>query len=162
MVAFLDFVGTVLDKVSRWLTQTFVAIMALIITAQVIWRYFLRNPIFWAEELARYSLVWMTFVGAAVALREGSLANMDILVSKLRPSIQKWVSIAVLLVNSSLLAFLLVFSIRLVNLPSITSQVSPAMGIPIKYAYAAMPVGLSIMLVQSLLKISGSFGKKGE
>ena len=48
---------------------------------QIAFRFLLDSPLVWSEEVARLSIVWMTFLGAAVCcwdgthLRVGSLAN---------------------------------------------------------------------------------------
>ena len=34
---------------------------------QVFTRYALNDPLFWTEEMIRYTTVWLTFVGAAAA-----------------------------------------------------------------------------------------------
>ncbi|HHX36360.1 MAG TPA: TRAP transporter small permease subunit, partial [Clostridiaceae bacterium] len=64
------------------LLEILVAVMAIIVAIQVIWRYFLNSPLVWAEEFARYCLVWISFLGSAVALKEGKLAAVDIFVKK--------------------------------------------------------------------------------
>ena len=42
-----------------------------VVAAQVFFRYVLNHSLFWSEELARYILVWLTFLGASVAYRRG-------------------------------------------------------------------------------------------
>ena len=158
----LETIGGYIDQVAKTLTQVCVAIMAVIVTLQVIFRYFLGNPIFWAEELARYSLVWMTFIGAAVGLRAGLLACMDLLVTRFPAPVQKWIRVLAIALNCALFGFLLYYSIVLVGIPSVTSQKSPAMRLPMSYFYAAMPVGLILLLLQSfILLVETLTGKKG-
>ena len=162
MLAAMDRIGKLLDKLARWLTQATVGIMVVVVTIQVIWRYFLDNPLIWAEELARYALVWMTFIGAAVALRSGLLVCMDLVVTRFPQSVQKWVAVVVALANSALLALLFVYSISLVNLPSVLTQKSPAMRIPMAYVYYALPIGLGLLTAQSLLQLVSNLTRKGE
>ncbi|MFZ5754493.1 MAG: TRAP transporter small permease [Bacillota bacterium] len=153
--------GKVLDWFSRFMTILSVGIMSVIVTAQVFFRYFLKNPIFWAEELARYALVWMTFIGAAVALRQGMLANMDLIVGKLPAKMRRGVFTIVSLLNIVLLGFLFYYSIKLVGEPSVLSQKSPAMGIPMSYVYLGMPIGLFLLILQSLIGLFNDLAGKG-
>lgn len=146
--------GKYIDFATKTLTQLCVATMTVIVTLQVIFRYFVGNPIFWAEELARYSLVWMTFLGAAVGLKAGLLASMDLLVTQIPPSLRKWSQALVIVLNISLLGFLFYYSIQLVGLPSLINQKSPAMGLPMSYVYMAMPLGLALMLLQSFVQLA--------
>ncbi len=48
-----------------------ISIMAVVVLAEVIFRYALLLPLFWTEEFARYCLVWSSLLGAGVALKRG-------------------------------------------------------------------------------------------
>lgn len=163
MIAGIEKIGIWLDIAARRLTQLCVGVMVVVVTLQVIWRYFLRNPIFWAEELARYGLVWMTFIGAAVALRAAQLACMDLLVNLLPAGTKRVVSVTSSLACFALLLFLFWYSVKLVGQPSVVAQMSPAMRVPMSYIYLAMPVGLGLMSIQSLLQLlSAILGKENK
>jgi TRAP-type C4-dicarboxylate transport system permease small subunit len=43
--------------------------MSLIMAVQVFSRYALNSSLFWSEELARFMLVWLAFLGASLAYR---------------------------------------------------------------------------------------------
>ena len=53
-----------------------VALMALILMGQVFFRYGLNASLYWSEELARYILVMMTFLGALFLLQRDSLTTI--------------------------------------------------------------------------------------
>jgi TRAP-type C4-dicarboxylate transport system permease small subunit len=162
MILVIDRIGKVLDIFARRLTQLCVATMAVVVTMQVIWRYFLGNPLVWAEELARYALVWMTFIGAAVALRAGQLAAMDLVVTRFPPKVQKHINFLASLASCVLLAFLFYCSVNLVGMPSVLMQKSPAMRLPMSYVYMALPLGLGLLLLQSILALVSGLCRKGE
>ena len=52
----------------------------------VIMRYIFNEPQAWVEELARYSIIWGTFLGFGLALRHNQHIQVDILYDKLKPS----------------------------------------------------------------------------
>ena len=163
MLGFVMKLGQFVDKVARGLTQLCVAIMVVAVVLQVIWRYFLGNPIIWAEELARYALVWMTFIGAAVALRAGQLACMDLVVNLFPVKIKRAIITVANLASFILLLLMLYYSVILVGEPSVVAQRSTAMRITMSYIYLAMPIGLGLMVIQSLLQLfSGIIGKGSE
>ena len=56
-----------------------------VVAAQVFFRYVLNHSLFWSEELARYILVWLTFLGASVAYRRGVHPRIDLFVSRVSP-----------------------------------------------------------------------------
>lgn len=157
-MGYLETISKGLDKLARWIVQISVAVMTLAIVAQVVWRYFLQHPLIWTEELARYALVWMSFIGAGVALRAKELAYVDLFISKLPIKAQKNVFILVDITNTVLIGFLMYYGLLLIGLPSVTMQKSPAMNIPMNYVYLGVPVGLGIMFVQSIVKLVKNFG----
>lgn len=57
-------------------TLLMIAIFALSI-AQVVFRFVLESPLIWSEELARLSLIWLTFLGAAVVCFDGTHLQVD-------------------------------------------------------------------------------------
>jgi TRAP-type C4-dicarboxylate transport system permease small subunit len=52
---------------------------------QVLFRYMLMIPLPWTEELARFTLVWVTFLGAASVTRRKLHIAVDYFISKLSP-----------------------------------------------------------------------------
>lgn len=157
-MGYIEAISKGLDKLARRIVQLTVAIMTIAIAAQVVWRYFLQHPIIWAEELARYALVWMTFIGAGVALRSKELVFVDLLINKLPRKLQKITSILVNVANIILLGFLLYYGVLLISLPSVTAQKSPAMQITMNYVYLGVPLGLGIMFFQAIVQLVKNLG----
>ena len=59
------------------------AIMVVLVFGNVVLRYAFNTGITISEELSRWLFVWLTFVGAIIALRDHSHLGMDSVVSKL-------------------------------------------------------------------------------
>ena len=75
-----------LDKYCRLLTALMVAalaIMVVLVFANVMLRYVFNSGITLSEELSRWLFVWLTFLGAIVAMHEGAHLGTDMLVSRL-------------------------------------------------------------------------------
>jgi TRAP-type C4-dicarboxylate transport system permease small subunit len=53
------------------------------ILAQVISRYFFGKPLVWVEEVATYSFIWTTFLGAALALKYDRHVKIDTFIGHL-------------------------------------------------------------------------------
>jgi TRAP-type C4-dicarboxylate transport system permease small subunit len=60
-------------------------LMVLLVFGNVVLRYGFNSSITVSEELGRWLFVWITFMGAVVALRERSHLGTDVLVSRLSP-----------------------------------------------------------------------------
>jgi TRAP-type C4-dicarboxylate transport system permease small subunit len=76
----------VLDRFCRLLDLTSalaLALMAAMVFGNVVLRYGFNSGIAVSEELSRWLFVWMTFLGATVALKENGHLGSDMLVSRL-------------------------------------------------------------------------------
>ena len=88
-----------LNKLLEWLVVVVLVILSFVVLAQVVTRK-CHISVAWLEEMARYSMIWLCFLGAAVACRRGSLIKIDILYELLWwpstavPSIFPWDSTA--------------------------------------------------------------------
>ena len=59
------------------------AAMVVMVFGNVVLRYFFNSGIVVSEELARFCFVWLTFIGAVVAARDGTHLGMDNVVNRL-------------------------------------------------------------------------------
>jgi TRAP-type C4-dicarboxylate transport system permease small subunit len=64
-------------------------VMVLLVFGNVVLRYAFNSGITVSEELARWLFVWVTFMGAVVALREHAHLGTDALVARLPPAGKK-------------------------------------------------------------------------
>ncbi|WP_319518195.1 TRAP transporter small permease [uncultured Martelella sp.] len=125
-------------------------VMATVLFAQVIMRYFLRSPFVWSEELARYVLVWAAIIGVSLAVRERKHISVDFL-----PLIfgERSYRIFAVIAHIGVLAFSFIMisaSIPLIERLQAIGQTSPALGIPMWMVYAAIPVGFSLTLLRTI------------
>jgi TRAP-type C4-dicarboxylate transport system permease small subunit len=106
----------------------------------------------WPEELARYLLVWLMFVGAAAAAARHQQISVDMLTSLAPPRVRAALSVVATL--GGLLAIgILVWAGRPLFGPA-GLTVSPATGIEMRWVYAAMPVG-GVLLGLFILRDAG-------
>lgn len=59
------------------------AAMVLMVLGNVVLRYLFNSGLPFSEEVSRFTFVWLTFVGAVVALKEGLHLGMDTVVKRL-------------------------------------------------------------------------------
>ena len=80
------YIGIFNEFVLSWFTRiamVLAAVMTAMILVQVVFRYFLNHSLPWPEELAKFTMVWMTFLVAPYAYRQGLNVNMELFVSKI-------------------------------------------------------------------------------
>jgi len=121
-----------------------ISIMAVVVFAEVLFRYALHLPLFWTEEFARYCLVWSSLLGAGVALKRGEHIAVTFFADKLPKGIQLWMPLVVQISIAALLGVIFWGGLYLVIITR--HQLSPALRIPMSWPYMAVPVGFLIML----------------
>lgn len=126
-----------------------------LVFAQVVMRYFFSNSIFWSEELARYIFLWQIWLGASFAAKEGKHLRIEIVKGFLGARGKIVFECMVIAVWFGFCLFLALKSAELTKMLLIRNQLSPAMRIPIGYAYASVPVGCSLMGIRLLQKMYG-------
>lgn len=139
---------------SLWLVRRLVdtialmllAYMACAILAQIIGRYFFNYSIAWSEETATFAQVWLTLLGAGIAMRQRQHVSVDFLVQKTSPAVQRLFALASLLLGVWFLAIVVIGSLAMVGIGFRVD--SPAMRIPMAIPYMALPVGFSYFLIE--------------
>ncbi|MBA4267660.1 MAG: TRAP transporter small permease [Comamonadaceae bacterium] len=65
------------------------AAMCIMVFGNVVLRHVFDSGINISEELARFMFIWLTFLGAIVAMREGGHLGMDMVVTRLPPKARR-------------------------------------------------------------------------
>lgn len=140
-----------LDTVFRFALFLTLSSMIVLITAQVIFRVFF-TALSWSEELSRYLLVWSSFIGASVAFKKGAHIAVTFAVDLLPGKIQKFVQSFSCVLMAIFFGITIWYSIFLFNVQ--VFQVSPAMGLKMRYIYMIIPIAFSVMSVHLLSQFS--------
>jgi TRAP-type C4-dicarboxylate transport system permease small subunit len=121
--------------------------------ANVIGRYIFSAPIFWAEEVLVFIIVWSVFLAAATITYRGEHINMDLFYAKF-PVMWKWivntVIAAAFIVATSIVT---VQSYKVVELYVRTGDKSVAADVPLIIPHAAILVGFALMLVAVVIRL---------
>lgn len=141
----------------EYILMGMMSIMVILIFVQVVMRYILGTSILWSEELARYLFIWITWLGAAFAVKENKLITVDVVKNKLPEPLKNYVEILAFVIFMVFNILLFKLSFELTAAIFQRQQLTPAMRIPMWLAYSAVPVGWFMMTVrlvqQGFLKI---------
>ena len=72
-------IEAVFVRLNQALIIAMMAVMIALVFTNVVCRYVLNFSIIWAEELSQYLMVWITFLGAGLAMREGRHVAVEML-----------------------------------------------------------------------------------
>lgn len=139
----------ILVALNGWALIVMLSAMALIVGANISLRYLSAHSLPWADEAARYLMIWMTFTGAGLILRIGGHVAITNLQDALPAKAQKIMRAA--LVVGLLIFFGFMVQVGIQYAQRMQFQVTPALRIPFIYVYAAMPVGFGLLIVHLLL-----------
>ena len=122
-----------------------------IVAAAVFFRYVLNDSIVWAEEMARYLFVWITFVGGGLGVGRNIHVGVDSLVKILPAQLKQLVQICAELM-------IVVFVVALIYVGAQFAWFGMNAGalllpIPMGVVYLAVPVGGAVMLANVLLNV---------
>ncbi|MDR1979527.1 MAG: TRAP transporter small permease [Synergistaceae bacterium] len=119
-----------------------------IVFLQVVMRYVFLNSFFWSEELARYVFLWQIWLGASYAAKEGKHLRIEIVKGFLRGRGRIAFELGSTAVWFGFCVFLAYQGTMLTKMLFTRMQVSPAMRIPMGYAYASVPAGAALMALR--------------
>ena len=145
-----------IDGYCRFLEGTIAALLAVMVVlvfGNVVMRYAFNSGITVSEELSRWLFVWMTFLGAIVAIKEHGHLGTDMLVSHLgRRGKQACLAIGQVLM---LYATWLLFSGSVAQARINLDVTAPVTGAPVAIFYAAgivFAVSAALLLLRELVR----------
>jgi C4-dicarboxylate transporter DctQ subunit len=138
----------VLDRIEELILIILMFVMTVSIIIQVFSRTVLNISPSWTEELARYILVWITFVGASLGVKRGAHMGVEAFTMLFPKNIAKYVKLITALVCAVFTGLVCVNSISILKLQISTGQVSAAMQLPMWIPYGGVTVGTLLMTIR--------------
>jgi tripartite ATP-independent transporter DctM subunit len=129
-------------------TILIMAVQVVVVLAGVISRYVVNRPIAGSDEIATLVLVWLTFLGGAVAQRRRSHPSVSLLVERLDPRALPYVDAATRLVEVFFFACVCWYSLGLFQLR--LGEPSAGAGFDMGLYPAALLVGVTATLLFGL------------
>ena len=130
-----------------WITLAIFWALAYTVFHQFFTRYVLSNSAAWTEEIARYLLIAVTFVGGSMAVRRNSHIHVEFVYRYLPASVGRMLSTFVDLVRFAFLAYATWLSIELV--PRMHNLGMTVVDLPMSYVYGVVTVGFAMMTFRS-------------
>lgn len=89
MVDFLDKALRLVERVLEWLVAVLVGALLLIVASTFIDRHFVTLPMAAPDAYARVILVWLTFIGFALAVKGGLNIRVDLIDARLPAKVRR-------------------------------------------------------------------------
>lgn len=133
--------------VEDFLTLGIFWLLALDVFLQFFSRYVLGNSIAWTEEMARYLLVMVGFLGSTMAVRKGSHIAVEFFYRYMPMWLERLMLMVVDLIN---IAFFTIMSWIAFKLADRTSAMMVSVDIPKSWLYYLVMTGFIIMLLRGI------------
>lgn len=154
----------IFNKVSKgleWFMIIIFALLVLDVLFQVFSRYILGTSFTWTEEFARFSLIWMTILGAAYLNGKKEHLSMDFIYEKFSEKNKKKVSVLLEVLVFLFAAIVMVIGgLNLVYTTLHLGQLSGTLRIPLGYVYAILPFSGLLIMCFSVYHISNTYKNK--
>jgi TRAP-type C4-dicarboxylate transport system permease small subunit len=135
-----------------WLAFVIFWSLAFIVFLQFFTRYVLNDSLAWTEEIARYGLMWVVFIGGAMVTRRNTHIAVELLSNVVNPGP----------VRSALLAFVDFVKLAFLGLLAFISwtitermhqQRMTVFDLPMSYVYAGVAFGCFLMFFRQAINV---------
>jgi TRAP-type C4-dicarboxylate transport system permease small subunit len=131
-----------------WIVLAVFWVLAFVVFYQVFTRYVLNDAAGWTEEIARYLLIAVTFLGGAMAVRRNTHIQVDFVYRFLPRAMGRALSIFVDIVRAAFLGYAIWLTWLLIE--RIGSQRMAIVELPIGLVFGAMLIGFALMFGRAL------------
>lgn len=145
-----------LDRVEEFFCGMALLTTTIILFLNVVLRYVFKSSTSWAEELIKYLMIWIAFIGGSICVRKGKHVCIDFFYEFLSVKNKKVLSVVVHLIAAVFCGVMFFYGVKIIDFVMKSGQVSPALQIPMWIPYLAIPLGFILMFlrfIQDLIRI---------
>ncbi|MGY0393688.1 TRAP transporter small permease [Fusobacterium sp. SYSU M8D902] len=155
----MECIKNILDKIIEIFCIVILGVMTLLVTWQVITRYFFNNPSVVTEQTSQYLFVWLVMYGSAYVF--GKREHMQIsFVRDLSPkNLRKFIDIFQEIIITIFVIGVMVYGGYFTTLKQM-GQTDAALQIPMGVVYSAVPISGVIIIFYAIYNIKTLIRKK--
>ena len=132
-----------------WIAFVLFWSLAFIVFLQFFTRYVLNDSLAWTEEIARYGLMWITFIGGAVVTRKKSHIAVELLSNVMKPGpLRRSLFAMIDILTLGFLALLAYFSVTIIE--RMHYQRMTVFDVPMSVVYGGVGLGCFLMLYRQV------------
>ena len=132
-----------------WIAFALFWALAFIVFLQFFTRYVLNDSLSWTEEIARYGLMSLAFIGGAVVTRKKAHIAVELLSNLMKPSPLRSALLALVdFVTLGFMALLAYFSVTIIE--RMHAQTMTVFELPMSIVYAGVGLGCFMMLARQI------------
>jgi TRAP-type transport system small permease protein len=148
----------ILNGVVKWILITLFAVMVVVVFLQVVFRFVIHQPLAWTEELGRYLLVWITFLGAGYGMSVKAHPSIEVLFDKAGKGLKKVLTVLTTILVIFFFWQVIFNSFEFIN-RSLT-QTSPVLRLPMGWVYTVIPIASALFIINLLYVVLTEWRKE--
>ena len=143
-----------IGHIEKLLLSVLLASMIAVAFLQIVLRNFFDTGLPWGDSLVRYLVLWVGFIGAALATREGSHINIDVF-SRWLPGVSKTVNSLVVHLFSCLICAVLAYASAVFVRNEKVMGGTAFLDIPVWLLQLVLPITFAVMTLRNALYGAG-------
>lgn len=133
-----------LARIERALIVVLLSAMILVAFFQIVLRNFFATGLSWGDPFVRYLVVWVGFVGAALATKDGKHITIEVVSHWLSDGTKRYVRAFSHLFSAVICGLLTIAALRFVRFEALMGG-QPVLGLPAWSPQVIIPVSFGIM-----------------
>jgi TRAP-type C4-dicarboxylate transport system permease small subunit len=138
-------------------------VMVMLAFLQVVLRNVFSSGLLWADTFLRYLVVWVGFIGAAIATQEERHISVEVLTKFISPLYQNIISFVTSFIAAIVCYYLFISSMQFMEI-GLPADVKVFGNIPLSYFMMIIPIGYLLMIfhfaVRALIKVENIIKRK--
>lgn len=135
-----------------WIAFVLFWSLAFIVFLQFFTRYILNDSLAWTEEIARYGLMWVVFIGGAMVTRRNTHIAVELMSNVMKPGLPRQILLAAVdFLKLGFLAFLAYVSVTIIDRMGI--QRMTVFDLSMSWVYAGVSFGCFLMLLRQAVNV---------
>src|SRR5699024_4302115 len=147
MAKYIKFIDKI-NSLVKYIVSILFIVMVILVALQVLTRFVIDYPISWSEEVGRYLMVYIVFLGSGLLVRKNGHIAIDFLLEIINLDNRKRLEFVNLAISTIFFLILIYSGIQLTMV--VLGQATPTLQFSMAWAYAAMPIGSILMLLNAL------------
>ena len=142
----VDLSGTIAEG---WIALAIFWLLGLTVFYQFVTRYVMNDSAAWTEELARYMLVGVVFIGAAIGVAKNNAIQVDFFYRYLPAAVGRWLSRAVDVLRIAFFAAAVVMTVQMMMKIGNQTRMT-IVDLPMNIVYGLCLIGFAAMAWRSV------------
>jgi TRAP-type C4-dicarboxylate transport system permease small subunit len=136
------------------LAAVLLAVVTLVITANILIRGFNLGSLPWTDEVVKYSLLAVTFIAAPWVLRKSAHVRVDIVVENMPPGLQRHADLLANVIGLVVCAFIFYYGLKsTIELYDSGTKIYEVLTVKEWWLFAPVPVSSGLMLIEFARRI---------